>query len=121
MGPEVKMVRAQIAEPGRYYDAHRTIVLRTGQLLVDERRALWHELGHCRRRDRACDTDEAVERLVDRQAAEDAMPWVSIKNAWSMATDLDEAADLLKAPPDWLHLRLVNLHPVLLAQLQIRL
>lgn len=115
------MVRARIAEPGRYYDTYRTIVLRTGQLLVNERRALWHELGHCRRRDRSCDTDGEIERLVDRQAAEDAMPWVSIKAAWKLASDLEEVADLLKAPPDWLHLRLVNLHPNLKAQLRIRI
>lgn len=114
----MKMIRARISEPGRYYESHRTIVLRSGALLVDERRALWHELGHCRRRDRACDTDAAIERLVDRQAAEDAMPWVSIKAAWRLSSDMDELAELLKAPVDWVHLRLANLHPGLRAQLR---
>lgn len=114
------MIRARIAEPGRYYDAHRTIVLRAGDLLVDERRALWHELRHCHRRDRQCDTDAAVERLVDRQAAEDAMPWVSIKAAWDLAVDMDEVAELLKAPPEWVHSRISGLHPGLKAQLRVR-
>lgn len=94
--------------------------MRQGELLVDERRILWHELRHEARGDRAGHTDPAIERLVDREAAEDAMPWVSIKAAWDLATDMDEVAELLKAPPEWVHMRLTNLHPGLKAQLRLR-
>lgn len=113
-------MREAISEPGRYYHAHRTIVARKGLLITHERRVIWHELRHFDRGDVACHTDAAVERLVDRQAAENAMPWVSIKDAWEIATDLDEMADLMMLPTDWVHARLLGLHPALKAQLRLR-
>lgn len=114
------LIRAGIAEPGRYYDEHRSIVIRSGLLLEQERRVLWHELVHADRRDRAGHTDDKVERLVDRHAAENAMPWVSIEWAWNQSTDLTEMADLLKLPEDWVHFRLMNLHPAQKALLRVR-
>lgn len=113
-------MRHQIAEPGRYYDSARTIVMRTGLRIEDERRYLWHEIVHADRRDTAGHTDDKVERLVDRHAAENAMPWCSIEWAWEQATDLTEMAGLLKLPEDWVHLRLMSLHPAQKASLRVR-
>lgn len=119
-GDDLLLLRKKIAEPGRYYAAQRTIVVRSGLLIEEERRVLWHELRHHARGDRACDTTNADERIVERQAAEDAMPWVSIVAAWEIATDLDEMADLMKLPIEWVHTRLLALHPGLKAQLRIK-
>lgn len=118
---DLQLVRHQIAQTGRYYDAHRTIVVRSGLLLEEERRVLWHELEHADRRDRACDTDARVERIVDRHAAENAMPWCSIRDAWERSTDMDELAGLLKLPVEWVHHRILSLHPARKAQLKIRI
>lgn len=114
------MVRESIDSTGRYYDDHETIVLRSGLMLEQERRVLWHELAHAERRDRAGHTDAAVERLVERQAAENAMPWSSIEWAWSEATDLTEMAGLLRLPEEWVHFRLMGLHPARKARLRLR-
>lgn len=81
---------------------------------------LWHELTHAGRRDRAGHTDARVERLVDRHAAENAMPWPSLEWAWNEATDLTEMAGLLKLPEDWVHARLMRLHPAQKAMLRVR-
>lgn len=105
------MIRERIAEPGRYYDSLRTIVLRTGLLLCEERRHLWHELVHADRRDRACDTDRAVERSVEREAARRAMPLVSLEWAAARADHEAHFADLLKLPQDWVRFRLDIAHP----------
>lgn len=118
--PDIKLHRLAIDKPGRYYDDHRAIVLRKGLLIEQERRYLWHELAHADRRDRAGHTDAAVERVVDRHAAENAMPWVSIEWAWSQALDLTEMAGLLKLPEEWVHFRLMNLHPARKAALRLR-
>lgn len=117
--PDLKLVRHQVAETGRYYDSSRTIVVRAGLLLEQERRVLWHELTHADRGDRAGHTDAKVERLVERHAAENAMPWESITWAWEQATDMTEMAGLLKLPEDWVHFRLMNLHPARKAVLRI--
>lgn len=117
---DISLIRAKIAEPGRYYDDERTIVMRSGLLLEQERRYLWHELAHADRRDQAGHTDAGVERLVERHAAENAMPWVSLEWAWNEATDLTEMADLLKLPEDWVHFRLMGLHPARKAMLRVR-
>lgn len=103
------LVRHQVAEPGRYYDSARTIVIRSGLLLEQERRYLWHEIVHADRRDRAGHTDAKVERLVDREASLLAMPWSSLLWSWEQATDLTEMAGLLKLPEDWVWFRLKNL------------
>lgn len=113
------LVRAAIAEPGRYYHHHRTIVLRKGMLVEQERRYLWHELGHADRGDLACHNDSAVERLVERHAAENAMPWESVRWAWDESTDMTEMAGLLHLPEEWVWFRLKNLHPARKAQLQV--
>lgn len=105
---------------GRYYDAERTIVIRAGLLIEEERRHLWHELAHADRRDQAFHTDANVERLVEHCAAENAMPWESVQWAWHEATDLTEMADLLKLPEDWVHFRLSRLHPAQKALLRVR-
>lgn len=117
---DLTLVRHQIGETGRYYDDLRTIVIRQGLLLEEERRYLWHELGHADRRDTAGHNSPEVERIVERHAAENAMPWVSVEWAWSQATDLEEMADLLKLPAEWVWFRLRNLHPALKASLRFR-
>lgn len=94
--------------------------MRRGLLLCEERRYLWHELTHADRRDRAGHTDAKVERAVERHAAENAMPWISIEWAWGLSLDLTEMADLLKLPEDWVWFRLKNLHPARKAQLRVR-
>jgi hypothetical protein len=98
---DLNLVRAAISSQGRYYDRHRTIVMRDDLLIEEERRHLWHELVHADRQDRVGHMDAKVERLVDRRAAENAMPWESIRWAWDQATDLTEMAGLLKLPEDW--------------------
>lgn len=103
------MMRQPIDVPGRYYDEAETIVLRSGLLIEQERRYLWHELVHAERRDRVGHTDAGVERLVERQAAERAMPWVSIEWAWREASDMSEMAELLKLPEEWVHFRIMRL------------
>lgn len=118
--PHLVLVRAPIDTPGRYYDDHRTIVLRSGLLLREERRYLWHELLHADRRDKACHNDAQSERVVERHAAENAMPWESVQWAWSKAVDLSEMAEMLKLPEDWVWFRLKHLHPAQKALLRVR-
>lgn len=119
-GDDLKLVRIALDDTGRYYDESRTIVLRAGALLEEERRILWHELAHAARRDTVGHTDDRVERLVERHAAENAMPWVSIVAAWDLAADLTEMAGLLKLPEAWVYWRLTNLHPAQKAALRVR-
>jgi hypothetical protein len=113
------LVRAPIDRPGRYYHSDRTIVMRSGLLIEEERRYLWHELVHADRGDTAGHADARVERTVERRAAEAAMPWVSIEWAWSQAVDLTEVASLLKLPEDWVHSRLMSLPADQKAQLTV--
>jgi hypothetical protein len=117
---DLNLVRAAISSQGRYYDRHRTIVMRDDLLIEEERRHLWHELVHADRQDRVGHMDAKVERLVDRRAAENAMPWESIRWAWDQATDLTEMAGLLKLPEDWVWQRLRSLHPAQKALLRVR-
>lgn len=95
-------------------------MIRTGLLLVEERRYLWHELAHADRRDVEGHNDARVERVVERHAAENAMPWESIAWAWRHSCDLSEMAGLLKLPEDWVWFRLKNLHPARKARLRLR-
>lgn len=85
--------------------------MRVGLLLEEERRYLWHELAHADRRDRDGHNDPRVERIVERHAAENAMPWPSLSWAWHESTDLPEMAGLLKLPEEWVVFRLASLHP----------
>lgn len=89
-------------------------------LLTEERWHLWHELVHADRRDRSFHTDAAVERLVDRLAAEWAMPWPSVEWAWTEADDMPGMADLLKLPEAAVHFRLKYLAPAQKALLRIQ-
>lgn len=108
-----------IDKPGRYYHDGRHIVIRSGLLIEEERRYLWHELVHADRGDIAGHTDAKVERLVERHAAEAAMPWCSVEWAWSEAVDLTDMAGMLKLPEEWVHWRLMNLHPAQKALLRL--
>lgn len=103
--------RAPIAEPARYYDAERAIVVRRGLLLEEERRYLWHELVHADRRDRACHVDDRVEVSVEREAARRALPLPSLLWAFGRATSHEEVVDLLKLPAKWIQFRLDIAHP----------
>lgn len=49
------------------------------------------------------------------------MPWCSIRDAWERSTDMDELAGLLKLPVEWVHHRILSLHPARKAQLKIRI
>lgn len=94
--------------------------MRSGLLLCEERRYLWHELVHADRRDKVHHSDAGVERVVERHAAQNAMPWESLLWAWSQAVDLTEMADLLKLPEDWVWFRLKYLHPAQKGMLRAR-
>lgn len=104
-GEGLNLVRANIAEPGRYYDDERTIVIRKGLLICEERRYLWHELVHADRRDRACHGGEAVERYVERVAVRRAIPTASLQWAAYQTETLHDLADLLKLPQPWVEFR----------------
>jgi hypothetical protein len=105
------MTRLPIREPGRYYDSRRAIVLRTGLLLEEERRYLWHELVHADRRDRACHGSIAAEVSVEREAARRAMPMSSLLWALGLEWQRHLVAGLLKLPEDWVQFRLHTAHP----------
>lgn len=105
------MLRLSIAEPGRYYHASRSIIMRTGLLIEDERRFLWHELTHAERGDEACYSSGEVERSVDREAAQWAMPLSALEWAFGEALAFHEAASLLKLPESWVLYRLDVAHP----------
>lgn len=112
--PDLLLVRAPIAERGRYYHRLRTIVIRAGLLLAEERATLWHEIVHadrgdeggCGRRlegrqERTC-TQEAARRAIDLHDLADALIW---------SDQPAEVADQLKVTEDLLHARLDHLHP----------
>lgn len=109
--PHLNLLRAPIAEPGRYYADLATIVLRTGLLLCEERRHLWHELVHADRQDRACESSARVERSVDREAARRALPLSSLLWAFGTAATHAEVVEMLKLPADWIQFRLRTAHP----------
>lgn len=116
---DLHLIRWAIPELGRYYDEQRTIVVRQGLLIVEERAVLWHELVHARRRDRRCDIavlDARQERSVDREAARWAMPLPALLEAMRGEPPLAEAADMLKTTPALLRVRLDTMHPAERAQ-----
>lgn len=108
-------MRAAISEPARYYHGLRTIVMRNGLLITEERRHLWHELEHADRGDEACHVSNKMERSVDRAAAHRAMPLRSLEWAFGQESSVDEAAELLKLPAEWVAFRLDVAHPAELA------
>jgi hypothetical protein len=109
--PDIDLLRLPISEPGRYYHRTRSIVVRAGLTLVEERRYLWHELVHADRGDELCHASEGSERRVDREAARRAMPLSSLLWAAPQVQTWAEFADLLKAPEDFLRLRWATAHP----------
>jgi hypothetical protein len=108
---DLVLQRSAIAEPARYYDSERAIVVRRGLLLADERRYLWHEIVHADRRDEACYTDQRVEASVDREAVRRAVPTSSLLWAGREAQNWPEMADLLKLPEHWVRWRVQIAHP----------
>ena len=113
-GMDLLLVRAPIAERGRYYAELQTIVVRSGLLLVEERAVLWHELVHAERGDRGCGEeyfDADQERSVDREAARRAVPFADLLAAGRAATSVVEVADVLKTTEAVLCTRLDTLHP----------
>jgi hypothetical protein len=109
--PDLVLHRAPIAEPARYYDSERAIVVRRGMLLEEERRYLWHELVHADRRDRECHVDSRADASVDREAVRRAIPTSSLMWAADKAQDWCELADLLKLPEPWVRWRVQIAHP----------
>lgn len=109
--PHLNLVRANIAEPARYYHGHQTIVVRKGLLLAEERRYLWHELVHADRGDEVCHTTAKMEHSVDREAAQRAMPLCSLEWAGERAWDWHEFVELLKVPAPFVKFRMRIAHP----------
>jgi len=99
------MSRSSIDGPARYYRSIDTIVLRSGLLLREERRHLWHELVHADRGDMACQTDTRVEALVELRAVRWAIPTVSLQWAAYQTETVHDVAELLKLPEDWVRYR----------------
>lgn len=104
-------MRLPIPQPGRYYDARSAIVLRTGLLIEEQRRHLWHELVHADRGDRACHGSDAIEMSVDREAARRAMPMASLLWAFGLEWQRHLVAGLLRLPEEWVQFRLDIAHP----------
>lgn len=106
--PGLILVRAPIAEPGRYYDAHKCIVIRKGMLLEQERRYLWHELVHADRHDQECSgwLSQSQERSVDREAAKRAMPYLVLERVMGDAVTWADLVDQMKVPEQWVRFRL---------------
>jgi len=109
--PDLLLHRARIAEPARYYDTERAIVVRRGLLLEEERRYLWHELVHADRRDHDCHASAKTENSVEREAARRALPLSTLLWAFGRATSHHEVVDLLKLPAQWIQFRLDIAHP----------
>lgn len=111
--PDVVLVRERIAEPGRYYDDHRVIVLRRGMRLEQERRYLWHEIVHAMRRDRRCDgwVAEKVERSVEREAMQRAMPFAAVEAQLARAATWHDFVWHMKVPEPWVVARVGIAHP----------
>lgn len=108
------LVRWPISQRGRYYHQQRTIVVRRGLLLVEERAVLWHELVHARRGDRRCSIEyfhDEQERSVEREAARWALPLPCLREAQREGHNEAEVADTLKTTPAMLKVRLRGLHP----------
>lgn len=111
--PDVRLLREPIAEPGRYYDTHRVIVLRKGMKLEAERRYLWHELVHATRRDERCGgwLKTKVEASVEREAAQRAMPFAALEHHLERASSWHDFVWHMKVPEEWVRFRLDIAHP----------
>lgn len=117
---DLTLVRAAIADDGRYYHAERAIVLRDDLLVVEERAVLFHELAHARRGDMTCGwpLDARMEASVDREAARWAIPLDALLDAVRGEPPLSDVADALKTTEHLLRVRLRSLHPAERGQLQ---
>jgi hypothetical protein len=117
---DVVLLRQPIAEPGRYYHAHRAIVLRSGRSLEEERCSLWHEIVHAERGDTACAGWVAsdTERRVEREAARRAMPLPVMERRLALATDWDDFVWHMKVPERWVRFRLSQARPAERARLE---
>ncbi len=104
--PWLNLMYADIAEPARYYDAERTIVLRRGLLRPERRRFLWHELVHADRGDVAGQCGRSEEALVERLAVGRALPLCSLRWAFAREASRHDRAAVLQLPEDWLQFRL---------------
>ncbi|MBD3783474.1 MAG: hypothetical protein IE926_11055 [Micrococcales bacterium] len=111
--PDVVLVRARIAEPGRYYHRQRAIVLRRGLLLEEERRYLWHELVHALRGDEQCDAwaNWKMELSVEREAARRAMPVEVLEDAIAASVNWYDFVGRTKVPEEWVRFRIETAHP----------
>jgi hypothetical protein len=104
--PWLNLLYADIPEPARYYDAHRSIVLRRGLLPVEQRRYLWHELVHADRRDIADQGSPGVEAQVERRAVLRALPLVTLRWAFAREASRHDVAAAVQLPEEWLQFRL---------------
>lgn len=111
--PDVNLIRAAIPEPGRYYHRERVIVMRSGLLLEEERRYLWHEVVHAVRGDEACSgwLRAKMERAVEREAARRAMPARVLAAGMAASVGWHDFAGRMKVPEEWVRFRLEIAHP----------
>ena len=108
------LVRAPIAELGRYYHHEHAIVIRSGIRIVEERATLWHELVHHRRRHVRCHDEpkaRGLELSVDREAARLAMPLWDLAESLRRHDGRASVADALLTTERMLDVRLEHLHP----------
>jgi hypothetical protein len=112
--PDLMLIRLAIPDRGRYYHEHRTIVIRKGLMLCEERAVLWHELVHAGRGDSRCSNHVLTARQelnVDREAARLAMPWPLLRWGYAASTTLHELVDRMKVDERLVRIRLNSLHP----------
>jgi hypothetical protein len=110
--PHLQLLVAPIPETGRYYHRLRTIVLRSGMLLAEQRATLWHELVHADRGDEPCgDHDARQELSCHREAARRAIDLHDLADAVCWSDSHEEQAEQLKTTVDLLETRLHHLHP----------
>lgn len=107
--PDLILVEAAISERGRYYHRLRTIVLRKGMRIVEQRATLWHELCHADRGEEHADAKD--ESRVEREAARRAIPIGVLADAVRWSDDVHEVADDCKTTVEQLRVRLDSLHP----------
>lgn len=123
--PDLVLLRAPIAERGRYYHRLRTIVVRAGLLLVEERATLWHELVHAERGDEPCvgRDQRRMEAACHREAARRSIDIRDLADAMCWSDDEHEQADQLKTTVEYLQIRKDprHLHPAERAFLRRRL
>lgn len=105
------MTHLPIPQRGRYYHECRTIVLRSGLRLCEQRAVLWHELVHAERGDEGCTTTATTEASVDREAARRAMPWPVLRWGIDTAHSDHDLIDRMKVDERLVRIRIQSLHP----------